>query len=234
MICLIESIANTGEYVSPVIGRPKTIDDDVLIKTITQLALVKNSADPHRRTEVINTCKTLNDLTEKLEAIGFTLKKSSVYPRVVPRRKDTTEGKRHKNAANVKLCKAQSMKRKKNPDRWFTAATMKLVKELAVLMGKNNVAIIGKDYKDHIPLGIPAVKKQSHILMTIEYPVILPAHTFVVSTKYTLIPSVYATREIKEDGLTYSGPTHSVIRSLKHDKANAFSCMEDLKAILGE
>ena len=174
MIYLIESIANTGEYVSPVIGRPKTIDDDVLIKIITQLALVESSADSHRRTQVINTCKTLNDLTEKLEAIGFTLKKSSVYPRVVPRRKKTTEGKRHKNAANVKLCKAQSMKRKKNPDRWFTAATMKLVKELAVLMGKNNVAIIGKDYKDHIPLGIPAVKKQSHILMTIEYPVILP------------------------------------------------------------
>ena len=112
MIYLIESIANTGEYVSPVIGRPKTIDDDVLIKIITQLALVESSADPHRRTQVINTCKTLNDLTEKLEAIGFTLKKSSVYPRVVPRRKKTTEGKRHKNAANVKLCKAQSMKRK--------------------------------------------------------------------------------------------------------------------------
>ena len=75
MIYLIESIANTGEYVSPVIGRPKTIDDDVLIKIITQLALVESSADPHRRTQVINTCKTLNDLTEKLEAIGFTLKK---------------------------------------------------------------------------------------------------------------------------------------------------------------
>ena len=82
------------------------------------------------------------------------------------------------------------MKRKKNPDRWFTAATMKLVEELVVLMGKNNVGIIVKDYKDHhIPLDIPAVKKQSPILMIIEYPVILPAHTFVVSTRYTLIPS---------------------------------------------
>ena len=66
---------------------------------------------------------------------------------------------------------------------------MKLVEELVVLMGKNNVAIIVKDCKDHIPLGIPAVKKQSPILMIIEYPVILPAHTFVVSTRYTLIPS---------------------------------------------
>ena len=116
MIYVIESIAKTGEYVSPVIGRPKTIDNDVLIKTITQLALVGSSADPRRRTEAINTCKTLNDLTEKLQTIGFTLKRSSVYLRLIPRRKDTTKGKRHKKVANFKLCKAQSMERKKNPD----------------------------------------------------------------------------------------------------------------------
>ena len=96
MTYLIESIAKTGEYVSPVIGRSKTIDDDVLIKTVTQLALVGSSANPRRRTKVINTCKTLNDLTEKLQTIGFTLKRSSVYLRLIPRCKDTTEGKRHK------------------------------------------------------------------------------------------------------------------------------------------
>ena len=234
MIYLIESIAKTGEYVSPVISRPKMIDNDVLIKTITQLALAGSSADPRCRTEVINTCKTLNDLTEKLQTIGFTLKGSSVYLRLIPRRKDTTEGKRHKKIANVKLCKAQSTERKKDPDRRFAAATMKHVEELAVLMGKNNVPIIGKDGKAHIPFGIPAANKQSPIPMTMEYPVILPDHTFVVSTKHKLIPSVYATREIKEDGLTYSGPTHATIRSLKHDKADAFSCIEDLKDILGE
>ena len=111
---------------------------------------------------------------------------------------------------------------------------MKHVEELAVLIRKNNVAIIGKDDKTHIPFGIPPANKQSPILMTMEYPVILPAHTFVVSTKHKLIPSVYETREIKEDGLMYSGPTHAAIRSLKHDKADAFSCMEDLKDILGE
>ena len=32
----------------------------------------------------------------------------------------------------------------------------------------------------------------------------------------------------------YSGPTHAAIRSLKHDMTDAFSCMEDLKDILGE
>ena len=65
MIYPKESIAQTEEYVSPVIGRPKTIDNDVLIKTITQVAVVGSSAVPYRRTKVINTCETLNDLTEK-------------------------------------------------------------------------------------------------------------------------------------------------------------------------
>ena len=111
---------------------------------------------------------------------------------------------------------------------------MKHVEELAVLMGKNNVAIVDKDDKAHIPLGIPAANKQSPILIAMEYPVILPDHNFVVSTKHKLIISVYATREIKEDGLMSSGPTHVAIWSLKHDKADAFSCMEDLKDIWGE
>ena len=111
---------------------------------------------------------------------------------------------------------------------------MKHVEELAVLMGKKNVAIIGKDGKAHIPLAIPAANMPSLILMTIEYIVILPDHTFVVLTKHKLIPSIYVTREIKEDGWTYSGSTSAAIRSLKHGKADAFSCMEDLKDVLGE
>ena len=136
--------------------------------------------------------------------------------------------------ANVKLCKAQNNKRSKNPDRWFAATTMQFTEEFAVLMGKDNVAILGKDDKSHVPMGIPAANKQSPILMTMEYPVTLPDHTFVVASKHKLIPSVYASREINKDGLSYSGPTHASIRSLKHDKADAFSCMQDVDHILGK
>ena len=96
------------------------------------------------------------------------------------------------------------------------------------------MTIIGNDDKAHIPLGIPAANKQSPILMAMECPVILLDQTFVVLTKHKLLPSVYATREIKEDGLMYSGPTHAIIRFLKHGKEDVFSCMKDLKDILGE
>ena len=78
-------------------------------------------------------------------------------------------------------------------DRWFAAATMKHVKNLAVLVGKNNLVIIGKNDEAHIP----ASNKQCPILMTMEYPVTLPDQAFVASINDKLLPSVYATREIK-------------------------------------
>ena len=124
------------------------------------------------------------------------------------------------------------MERLKNVDRWFAATTMRHVQELAILMGSKNVAILGKDDKALIPLGIPAANKQSPILMCMEYPVKLPDHTFVVSTKHKLIPSVYATREIKDKTLSYSGPTHVSIRSLKHDKADVFTGFKDLNHVI--
>ena len=106
------------------------------------------------------------------------------------------------------------------------------VEDFAVLMDDDNVEILGKDYKALIPLGIPAANKQSPILMCMEYPVTLPDHTFVVASKHMLIPSIYASREIKPSGLTYSGPTHAAIRSLKHDKASAFAGFDDLNHLL--
>ena len=90
---------------------------------------------------------------------------------------------------------------KERSDRWFAAAIMKHVKNLAVLMGKNNVVIIGKNYEAHIP----ASKKQYPILMTMEYPVTLPDQAFVASTKHKLLPSIYTTIEIKEGILHTKG-----------------------------
>ena len=39
------------------------------------------------------------------------------------------------------------MQRAKNPDRWFASATMHHVEDFAVLMGDDNVAILGQDDK---------------------------------------------------------------------------------------
>ena len=60
------SIAQTGMYIATVAGRPKAVDDDALISAITTIAIAGSSADERRRTEIINTSKTLDDLVEKL------------------------------------------------------------------------------------------------------------------------------------------------------------------------
>ena len=62
-----------------------------------------SAADDRRRTEIINTCKTLDDLVEKLQHMGFSLKRSSIYLRLIPRRKDSIEGERHKKASLILL-----------------------------------------------------------------------------------------------------------------------------------
>ena len=152
------SIAQTGMYIAPVARRPKTVDDDALISAITTIAIPGSSADERRRIEIINTCKNLDDLVKNLQSLGYTLKRNSIYLRLLPRRKDSIEGQRHKKVANVKLCRAPNNQRAKNQDRWFAGTTMKHVEDLAVLMGKD-VAILGKDDKSHIPMGIPAANK---------------------------------------------------------------------------
>ena len=56
----------------------------------------------------------------------------------------------------------------KNSERWFSSTAVQHVEDLAVLMSRENVAILGKDDKALIPLGIPAANKQSPILMNMQ------------------------------------------------------------------
>ena len=56
--------------------RPKCHDEDVLVKIITYITIAGSAADSRRRTEVINTCKTLDDLVEKLKKERIASKES--------------------------------------------------------------------------------------------------------------------------------------------------------------
>ena len=151
---------NENQYLtSSSAGRPKSIDEDNLIRTKPDLALVGSSAELRRHTKVMNSCKSLDDLTVKLKDLGFNLSRSFVYLCLLPRRINILEKKRHKKVANVKSCRAMPMQRVKNPERWFPLFTIHYVEDLAVLMGRENVAILGKDDKALILLGITVAKK---------------------------------------------------------------------------
>ena len=88
------------------LSRAKNVDDDDLIQAIKEIAMTDSSTDPRCRTEVINSCKDLDDLTKEFSNSGFDLSHSLIYLRLVLRRKDSPERKQDKKVAHVKLCNA--------------------------------------------------------------------------------------------------------------------------------
>ena len=65
-------------------------------------------ADSRRRTDVINSCKKLADLHAAFRKEGYVLRRQALYLRLIPRRVDSQEGKRHVRTVPAKLCKAKN------------------------------------------------------------------------------------------------------------------------------
>ena len=87
-------------------------------------------------------------------------------------------------------------------------------------------------------MGIPAATKQGQVLMHLDYTVKLPDHQYVVATRHSLKPSVYAFCKIEPtlvgtpDAVKYVGPTAIRVRSCKHDRSTSMMHLKDLKGIL--
>ena len=61
------------------IGRPIYPQNDYLLNTIQEIAVLGCGADDRRRNESIRSVSTLDDLTEELKKQGFTLSRAGVY-----------------------------------------------------------------------------------------------------------------------------------------------------------
>jgi hypothetical protein len=62
------------------IGRPRLEDDQPqLLKTIVDIVTAGAAADDRRRSEILATCKTIDDLRESLINHGFILSRSGTY-----------------------------------------------------------------------------------------------------------------------------------------------------------
>ena len=57
---------------------PTKVDNTALIETICRIAISGSTADDRRRSEVIRTVKSLDDLTTNLQSEGFELSRSAV------------------------------------------------------------------------------------------------------------------------------------------------------------
>ena len=213
------------------VGRPRIENEELLLKTIIDIASIGGAADERRRSEMIKTCKTLDQLTGQLQAKGFNISRSATYLRLSPRRSLSNEGKRHVKTVPVRIIKAQNTLRKYHDDWLFAKATIEFVKKVITLSGPINCFFISRDDKAKISLGLPAANKQSSMLMHLDYQVKLPDQDFVIAPRHKLVPSMYGACKI-DDQIKYTGLTYVTIRLLKHNKINAGVHASDFEDLL--
>jgi hypothetical protein len=206
-------------------------DQPQMLKTIVDIVTNGAAADERRRSEVLRSCLTLDDLVKELRVAGYSLSRTATYLRLQPFRANTIEGRRHVATVPVKLIRTDNNLRKQHPDTHFARATIRQLLNLAVIIGYKAVFVLSQDDKARVPLGLAAANKQAPILMHLHYRVSLPDHDWVVASRHKLIPSVYAALDIGKDAVGYSGPTYIAIRSGKHDKSTAYSHSADFLAL---
>ena len=113
-------------------GHPSVVDTQPgLLQAICDLAIIGASADERRRSDVIRTCKTLDDTHERLLELGFELARSTLYNHLIPRNSRTAEGKRHVTVAPVKLCRAQNDLSREHQDQMFCKSTINALEAVA-------------------------------------------------------------------------------------------------------
>lgn len=209
-----------------------------LLDAITKIAVASGAADDRRRSEVLSACRTLDDLKAELEKQGYTLSRSALYLRLVPKRWMSHEGKRHVETVPVRLKRPECDSHKQHMDSRFASRVIFDLEEVCSVLGPKQVAFLSCDDKARVPIGLTAANKQAPLLMSTEYRVKLPDHDWVVASRHKLIPSVYAACIVEEGkflnraAVTYSGPTHVVIRSGKHDSSTAYSHGTDYNSLL--
>ena len=110
-----------------------------LITAISQIAISGSATHERRRSEIMRTVKTLDQLTEALTREVCSLKRLSVYLRLLPRNLITKEGKRHVTTAPVKLISAKNSKHQNHPCTNFAKVTINALEELAGLLDPSEV-----------------------------------------------------------------------------------------------
>lgn len=99
------------------------------------------------------------------------MSRTAAYYRLMPKRSDTREGRRHVQIAPVKLLRPEANLRKKNPDRMFAKSFTDDLKNIDLQFGPDAVNYMSIDDKAKVALGLTAAKSQAPLLMHVEYKV---------------------------------------------------------------
>jgi hypothetical protein len=124
-----------------------------------------------RRTDILRTITTLNDLCKELEKLGFIISRSATYLRLQAKRKNSNEGKKHVKCLPIRLLRPENNLRKENIDRMFAKSLVDDVHDIYSLFGPDCITFLSNDDKARIALGLPAAKLQTPILMHLEFKV---------------------------------------------------------------
>ena len=127
-------------------GRPNIEEDQPDInKDILEIATIGAACSDKRRDDLFRTVKTLDQLHAALKELGYTISRSGVYLRLLPRDATTTEGKKHKHSLPVKLVRPENDLRTKHPDRIFAAETFKTAQNIVEFIGEDGAVYISQD-----------------------------------------------------------------------------------------
>ena len=190
-----------------------------------------SAADDRRRCEHLRFAKTLDDLHSELTGLGFNLNRYATYLRLLAKRSDFRERKRHFQTVKLKLVRPENFLRKKNPQS-FTKSFMDDLFDVCELFGPKSLLVLSIDDKARVKLGLAAALLQSAMLMSMDYKVRLPDHSLVVGELHWLIPSVYGVCDIDEKCcLTCSGDRFIRVRSGKHDSSTPFTHAYDIREL---
>ena len=91
--------------------------------------------DPKRRSELLTYCDTMDEFVKLVKERGFDVEKTTLYHRLIPRRKNSIAGQRHINTIKVRLAKPQEDDHGNHPSKRFCLAESRMNKQLASLLG---------------------------------------------------------------------------------------------------
>lgn len=124
-------------------GRPNLESNQPsLSKTIADIDLFGSAAGDRRRTESIRSVKTLDELTQELRKIGFDISRSGTYLRLIPRKSNSAEGRRHVSTVPVKLIRAQTDHHKSHLDSKFAETSIHYLENIAFILEPDQVFFI--------------------------------------------------------------------------------------------
>ena len=151
-----------------------------LIPAISRIAISGSATHERHQSEIIQTVKTLHQLTEDLN-IGYSLKRLSVYLCLLPRNSITKEEKWHVTTDPVKLTSTKNLKHQNHLCTNFAKVTINAQEVLAGLLGPCEVTFHSEDDKAKVLIRITAASKQALLQMHMEYNVILTDQNYVVA-----------------------------------------------------